>query len=196
MRTFFTSDLHFGHQNIIEYCRRPFASVQEMNAGLVELWNAVVGPEDEVWVLGDVCLGNIEDSLRYVGKLQGTKHLIAGNHDRVFREGRRDEWEGRYKDAGFVSITYGHRLLSTEQPILLSHFPYEGDSRMEDRFTDQRPPDAGLPLLHGHVHGRWRKKGRIIDVGVDAWGGQPVDLPTLLDLLDSGDDFVERLQWT
>lgn len=197
MATFFTSDLHLGHQTIIEFCRRPFSSVDEMNAGLVERWNAVVADGDEVWVLGDVCLGHIDDSLRYVEQLRGEKHLVVGNHDRMFKEARRDEWVDRYTAAGFASITYGHREFSSSgTQLLLCHFPYQGDSGAEERFTDRRPKDEGLPLLHGHVHGRWRKKGRMIDVGVDAWGGTPVALDVVLDLLGSENDLVDAIAWT
>ena len=49
----FTSDWHFGHRNVIDYCNRPFSSVEEMNDKLVELWNNTIKPEDEVWFLGD-----------------------------------------------------------------------------------------------------------------------------------------------
>lgn len=53
---FFTSDLHFGHEKIIKACRRPFSSVEEMNGKLVENWNATVGAQDEVYILGDFAL--------------------------------------------------------------------------------------------------------------------------------------------
>ena len=55
----FTSDLHLGHTNIIKYTNRPFWTADQMNETLVDRWNAVVGTEDEVWVLGDVALGPI-----------------------------------------------------------------------------------------------------------------------------------------
>src|ERR1035438_8529357 len=68
--------------------------------------------------------------------------------------------------------------------VLVCHFPYEGDSKdpqFEDRFKDDRPVDHGQFLVHGHTHGRWRKSGRMIDVGVDAWAGQPVSFTTVAD---------------
>ena len=53
MALWLTSDLHFGHENIIRYCDRPFADVDAMNRALVDRWNEVVGDDDVVWVLGD-----------------------------------------------------------------------------------------------------------------------------------------------
>ncbi|WP_258934193.1 hypothetical protein [Nesterenkonia pannonica] len=52
MTTFFTSDHHFGHANIIRYCDRPFADVAEMDEAMIDRWNETVSPDDEVWVLG------------------------------------------------------------------------------------------------------------------------------------------------
>ena len=63
MTTWFTSDLHFGHANIIEYSGRPFRDVDHMNRALIERWNALVQPADTVWVLGDVAMGRITDTL-------------------------------------------------------------------------------------------------------------------------------------
>jgi calcineurin-like phosphoesterase family protein len=194
MGVFFTSDTHFGHHNIITYTQRPFGSVDEMNAGLVDRWNAVVGYNDEVWVLGDVCLGKIDDSLKLISRLNGVKHLLVGNHDRMFSGKNASDWETRYMDAGFVSITHKERLFSQETPFLMSHFPYRGDSGNEERFTESRPVDEGLILLHGHTHGRWRKNGRMIDVGVDAWGGRPVHLDEILELVGSSED-LKPLAW-
>lgn len=50
---YFTSDHHFWHENIISYCKRPFASVEEMNEKMVQYWNDVVKDKDEVYYLGD-----------------------------------------------------------------------------------------------------------------------------------------------
>lgn len=54
MSIFFTADLHFWHENIIQYCQRPFASADEMNSALISNWNARVTPDDTVYILGDV----------------------------------------------------------------------------------------------------------------------------------------------
>ena len=53
-KVFFTSDLHFGHENALRFDKRPFASVEEMDAELIRRWNAKVGKVDLVYVLGDM----------------------------------------------------------------------------------------------------------------------------------------------
>ena len=77
MTTWFTADLHFGHANIINYSGRPFADVTAMNQALIERWNASIHPDDTVWVLGDVALGRIDETLALVGELSGRKLLLA-----------------------------------------------------------------------------------------------------------------------
>ena len=71
MTTYFTSDLHFGHLNIIRFCDRPFPGVGAMNSRLVQLWNETVTDDDTVWVLGDVALGALDESLAHIGRLAG-----------------------------------------------------------------------------------------------------------------------------
>ena len=56
MKTFVISDPHFGHKNIINYCRPEFSSTEEMDGLIIKNWNKVVNPEDVVFVLGDLGL--------------------------------------------------------------------------------------------------------------------------------------------
>lgn len=189
MTIFFTSDTHFGHKNIIEYCGRPWDSVEEMNEGLVENWNKTVAPNDIVYVLGDVCMGKIDDSLKYVKRLNGKKRLRPGNHDRcwVGNDKTHDKngmpWVLRYGAVGLPVTT--ERLFRTENDVfLMDHFPYEGDHTDEDRYSEYRPKDEGLWLLHGHVHDEWvfRPVERMINVGIDVWNYRPVAIETLVEL--------------
>ncbi|MGH9920667.1 MAG: metallophosphoesterase, partial [Nitrososphaerales archaeon] len=107
MTSFLTADLHLGHARICEYTGRPFDSVEEMNDWLIDAWNERVAGNDEVYVLGDVALGRISETLPLVAELHGTRHLIVGNHDRPFEPGpRRPDWQLRYREAGFATISY------------------------------------------------------------------------------------------
>lgn len=171
-----------------------------MDAALVAAWNSVVAADDEVWVLGDLAMGRIDETLPTAGQLVGRKHLVVGNHDRPFKEGRRrDEWIDRYlDDGGFVELHYGSvdLELADGTPVHLCHFPYVGDSGDRDRYTAERPADDGRWLLHGHVHERWRQRGRMINVGVDAWAGVPVPEDRLVDLIGNGESDLDPLSWT
>jgi calcineurin-like phosphoesterase family protein len=60
---FYTADLHLGHTKINELAGRPFDSVEEMNHTLIANWNDRVAEHDIVWVLGDLALGPIDESL-------------------------------------------------------------------------------------------------------------------------------------
>lgn len=185
MGVFYTSDQHFGHANIIEYCNRPFVDVLTMNEALVERWNAVVDADDEVFVLGDVAMRVVPDNtLSYVSRLNGTKHLIAGNHDKCWEGNtKRGDWPRRYLDAGFASIATEATRTLAGRDVLLCHFPYAGDSHAQDRYTWARPIDTGSWLLHGHVHDAWQVNGRQINVGCDVWGHAPVAEQTLVEII-------------
>lgn len=210
MTLFFTSDTHFGHARINELANRPFSSVAEADAAMVERWNATVAPDDVVYHLGDVALGKIAESLLLVKRLNGTKILIRGNHDRPFIENyhmqrahakgnaaKRDKHFDRYADfmdfyheCGFADIYPSHEVEFGGWGFLLSHFPYDRDSHGEDRYVLDRLPDEDrVPLIHGHTHGRERLTisggGSIqIHVGVDAWDYTPVSEFQILALLE------------
>lgn len=197
MTVWFTADLHLGHANIIRYCNRPFTDVAKMNDALVGGWNEVVAPTDTVWVLGDVALGPIEQSLALVERLAGRKLLVAGNHDRCWTgHGRRAQgWTERYRDAGFDEIHQDEVTLEVGgHRVNACHFPYRGDSHDDDRYLEHRPVDHGAWLLHGHVHDRWRQWGRMINVGVDVWSYRPVSAGTIASLVAAGPNGVSPLR--
>ena len=187
MTTYFTADEHFGHQNIIGYCERPFHSVGEMNAALVANWNAVVGPEDIVHVLGDVAMGRREESMPLIGRLAGHKILYPGNHDRCwYGHGPRAlQVEQEYLDAGFDEVRHGPLVMAVgDREVLVCHLPYRGDSGETERYRKFRPVDKGMWLLHGHVHEKWRQQGRMVNVGVDVWDFTPVAEEVIARLMD------------
>lgn len=177
MTIFFTSDTHFGHARIIELCDRPFRDVDHMNEMMIKNWNETVGPDDTVYHLGDVALGTIAESLPLVGRLNGHKILIPGNHDRIFSgepEKKRDRFDPEYRKVfqeiypEIIAILFGSRT------VILSHFPYRGDSQENDRHVDKRPVDSDRPLIHGHIHDKRRIEGNMFNVGVDVNDFRPV----------------------
>jgi len=188
MTVWFTADTHFGHTRILELCNRPFKTVEEMNERLVENWNEQVAPDDTTYILGDLALGKLDDSLVYVAMLHGTKLLVPGNHDRVWsghpKKGKpvRPEDLKRYEEAGLTIVdeisTFDYVAQGVgyfANPWTLCHFPDQGDSHDDDRFDAWRP--ALYPkhiLVHGHVHNKWLTNGPRINVGVDVWGFRPV----------------------
>lgn len=159
MTTWFTSDLHFGHKNIIKYCGRPFASVEEMNEALVENWNAVVVPDDEVWNLGDVTLGISPGKARqYLRRLRGRHHLICGNHEEVGRRLWDRQALADEEFPVFESLTEGFKKIEVEgQKIVLCHYA----------LREWHHALRGVWHLFGHTHGSLRSFGKSVDVGVD-----------------------------
>ena len=53
---YYTSDLHLFHTKIIEYEKRPFGSVEEMNNTIIDNINYRLTPDDELYILGDFTL--------------------------------------------------------------------------------------------------------------------------------------------
>lgn len=193
--TWFTSDQHFWHANIIRYCDRPFSSVEEMNEALIRKHNEIVKPEDTVFHLGDFSLAFRAVEL-YAKRLNGKNYLVPGNHDfchPVHKKSKKSPeaaalWLRKYVECGFAGVlSLAWRL---PNDILLSHMPYKGGGDHADieqeRFADYRAEDKGGWLLHGHVHTTWKQKGRMINVGADQWDYAPVHMDQILDLIKKG----------
>jgi calcineurin-like phosphoesterase family protein len=130
----YISDLHFDHETILAFDNRPFNSVAELGEALINRWNAVVGPEDLTWILGDFCPGDGERWRALLTRLRGRKALILGNHDdpksvETVRDLLEDVAEYREtEDAG--------------RRVVLCHYPIPS-------FRDHY---FGNIHLYGHVH--------------------------------------------
>ena len=156
VKTWFTSDTHFGHANIIRHCNRPFGSVQEMDACLVVAWNGVVQPQDEVWHLGDFAFRSARSPEDYLRRLHGRKNLVHGNHDT----------DACRTSAGWASSQSIAEIAVEGVRLVLLHYAlrvWPGDRR-------------GALHLYGHSHGDLPGDQQSLDVGVDAWGFRPVSL--------------------
>lgn len=171
MKTFFTSDLHLGHKSIIEFCGRPHLSTDHMDQVLIENYNQLVGHDDECYFLGDVSFHKPLIGVPLMRRLKGRKLLVQGNHDKYSVT--------QYHDAGFVVVSQEIKLRWQGHPLTLSHYPFwpahpELEESHELRYPERRPEDRGQWLIHGHVHRRWQRSGRQINVGVDVWDFKPV----------------------
>jgi calcineurin-like phosphoesterase family protein len=156
--TFFTSDTHLGDHRVLNLYPRPFATVAEMDAELIRRWNAVVGPEDEVWHLGDFARTKAK-AREALDQLSGRKHLVLGNND-----------PGPAVSDGWASVQAYAELEVEGRFLVLCHYPFRSWNRQH----------RGAVNLHGHSHGRLKATPRQIDVGVDVRNYRPVTLGELL----------------
>ena len=133
MKRFIVADLHFGHNNIIQYENRPFSNAEEMDNRLIELWNSIVGKDDLVYVLGDFTLSRRKDVIaNLVNILHGRKILIMGNHDT-----RRPQ---DYVECGFEVAT--RKPMMVEPGVILMHEPFYDPSLIAPNYI----------YFFGHVH--------------------------------------------
>ena len=177
---FFTSDLHLNHTNIIKYCNRPFNDVDHMNQTLIHNWNQVVSNKDEVYVLGDFCMGQPHQWSGLVNQLNGTIHLILGNHD------IRDYYMGMNR-IKMRSVEKWQYLEDNGHRYLLNHYPTGGFYP-----KNQTEPEHYDIALCGHVHEKWLVKeinGKpCVNIGVDQWDFTPVSMHRL-------NDFLKERNW-
>jgi calcineurin-like phosphoesterase family protein len=193
---YYTSDLHFSHVNIIKYCDRPYADVDAMDEDMIARWNALVTPQDDVMVLGDLALGRLEESLALASLLNGNKTLIPGNHDSCWKKHKRNDGARKlYYNAGFAIVDQPDPITIAGQRFQISHFPYLIPDT-DQRYPDYRPIDRGEWLLHGHIHDRWRQKGRMVNVGIDAWGGTLITDADIAALVAAGAQDLDPIRWT
>ena len=175
-RIWFTSDTHFGHARIIDYCKRPFSSVHHMNDVMIQNWNACVQPDDDVFHLGDYLWSMPLEALqRLRARLNGRIHLIPGNHDygeRLLEHGIVDSLLPAIHELEVSRAQARERML-----LVLCHFPLEEWNRFH----------RGSVHLHGHCHGRLPSRGlRRFDVGVDAHHFRPVSLAEIIRMFADG----------
>lgn len=198
MAVWFTSDQHFGHERILELgSGRPFQNIGHHNVTIMNNWLSVVQPEDTVFVMGDIAMGNFEETVKLFSGLTGNKMFVPGNHDKIFSgansQARIERFTPLYEAAGFTIMPENtSTTLETSwgvQEVLLSHFPYSGDSHSTvDRYAKNRFIDEGLPIIHGHTHSRDKLNSnnvREFHVGVDAHAFTPVHEGEIVAWLES-----------
>lgn len=130
---FYIADWHYGHSNALAFDNRPFKTIEEMNAALVERWNSVVRPGDIVYVVGDMFWCKSSIAVPILKSLTGEKFLIKGNHDRS-------------NDSAFckqfVKIDEYMEIEDGGKKVVLCHYPIPC---FKNHFY-------GWYHLYGHVH--------------------------------------------
>ena len=165
--TYFISDTHFGHRNIVKFLRedgsklRPWDNTDEMDEVIVKNWNSVVKPHDKVYHVGDVVMNR--RCLPIIGRLNGVKTLIKGNHD-VFSM------------AEFAAYFDDVRGSTTLADMILTHIPIHPGS--VGRFGTN---------VHGHYHDKFIESTKFpgkpdplyFSVCVEHINYTPIDIDTL-----------------
>ena len=167
VKTWFTSDTHFGHFNIIKYTNRPFKSLEDMNNEIIKRWNEKVKPEDTIYFLGDFFFknskkgnGDIYKFDYYDSKLNGKKIYIKGNHEHS--NDVKSHITALILEFGGVEVYCTHRPQDSNNNFKLN--------------------------LCGHVHEKWKSREDtkfgattvLINVGVDVWNFYPVSIQEIL----------------
>lgn len=165
MKVFFTADHHFGHTNIIKYCNRPFNNIKEMDNVLIYNYNLLVRPEDTVFFLGDFAMNNSENYVSHMtSRLNGQKHLILGNHDRMRAKA--------YLRSGFLTV-HTHFWM---------HFPSLGEVFMVHDPAESAVDRSKLWLC-GHVHDLFLQQKNAFNVGVDVHDFKPITIEQIKEKL-------------
>jgi len=161
---FLTGDLHFLHPKIVSICNRP-TTIEEHDEWLINRFNSVVGKKDELYILGDVSMGNLEKTDKLLDRLHGKKFLILGNHDNSIKNSTRFVHTAQIHNFNFNSESYPNVHL------VLCHYPMLSWDRKI----------FGSCHLYGHVHGRLAGVGLSFDIGVDANDYLPLTLEQVMD---------------
>lgn len=171
------SDLHLDHDNIIDYCDRPFGSVEEMNERLVEYWNDTIDPGDEVLYGGDLTIRTSTAALLdWLDELNGEVVFLLGNHDGTVLEG-----------LDRVQFVEGFQFKQRGVSFHAVHDPEDGPSNPKGW------------LLHGHHHYNWPNQFPFVDYdtrrvnfSVELLDYRPLATDRLVDYLAYGERFPDR----
>lgn len=184
---FLTSDLHIGHNEDFIYETRGFKSIEEHDKAIIKNWNNVVNDDDDVYVLGDLMLGDKEHGINCLKQLKGKIHIVIGNHDTINKINLYKELDNVVEIENVIILKYN------KYRFYLSHYP---------TITTNREKNLHLVLfnLYGHTHQTndfmelfpnfykddFRVNFFMYHVGVDSHNCTPVKL----------DDIIEEIKRT
>ena len=168
----FTSDMHLGHDKDFVTKARGFETVEEMNAEIIRRWNERVYPDDDVYVLGDLTLGDVEEGIRLIAKLNGYLHIMRGNHDT-------DKKVERYLELpNVVSVQYADVLKYGKAVFWMGHYP-----TITANYDDDKPWAKHVVCLFGHTHQEqpfYNDNPYMYNVGMDAHNCTPISIDEII----------------
>ena len=184
-----TSDTQFSHKNILKFCRRPGDTGEEMDEGLIQNCNRVVGKDDMVFHLGDFAFAPNSQWKKLIDRLNGHIHLILGNHDVI-------RWPGDKTMELFGGVSHQMILKIDGRTVCLNHYPYLCFG------GTWRKPKYAVYQLFGHVHSGPNCKGidtdRLVnlfpyqyDVGVDNNNYTPVSWEQVKEIIQKQVDNIK-----
>jgi len=158
MNYYFTSDEHYGHENVIKYCNRPFATVEEMDDTIINNHNSVVNDDDIVIHAGDFTLKM--DAAQYTRRLKGNHVFLKGSHDYWMKEERfLQVWEHKFEAVPYVVVChYAMRVWPRHH--------------------------HGAIMLYGHSHGVLPPLPGQWDIGVDNNKFFPISLNQVIEKIN------------
>lgn len=161
---FFTADEHYGHENIIRYCHRPFATVEKMNKELVRRHNDTVTTADTVIHAGDFAFGSALIAEEFIRQLTGNHIFLRGSHDRWLGPQAREIWEGTIEGQFIVVCHYAMRV-----------WPRSHHNSWQ---------------LFGHSHGTLETQGKQWDIGVDSNDFAPLSFERIKRIMSTRPDNI------
>ena len=168
---YYISDLHFGHQRVIEMDGRPFETIEQMDETIMERWNERVTEEDDVYIVGDFAYHNAYTASWYLRRLRGRKHLIIGNHDyNTVQDEKALEC--------FASVEKMLRITDNGRTVCLCHYP----------IAEWNGKRHGGYHVYGHLHVRrdevyafMSRFDRALNAGCMLSGYRPATLEELIE---------------
>jgi len=135
-----------------------------MDKFMINEWNSVVTPNDEVYYLGDFGYGSADYLYNtYLSKLNGRIYFINGNHDKTIIK-----IQNKFKRFEWIKDRFD--LVIDKQLYVLDHYPIESWNKKYH----------GSIHFHGHSHGKASIMKNRIDVGVDFIGYRPNNIEELI----------------
>ena len=171
---FYTSDLHLGHNNVIEFENRPFKNLDEMDKSIIQNWNNKVNKGDSVYILGDLSFYKGEKTNEILRRLNGNKYLITGNHDSVFLKDK------SFDTSLFVWVKDYEEVKDNDRRVILFHYP----------IAVWNSSHHGSYHLYGHIHSNngtmhpltFDLGNKAFNVGVDVNDFKPKTLDELIEM--------------